>query len=333
MLYEYCQERSIPHKRIGKIIVATSEEQLQKDIPALHSKAEASGVMDLKLLSLADIRQLEPEINCVGGLFSPSTGIIDSHTYIISLLADAENSGATLALNSTVQGGQIVPGKGIILDVDGMELSCDVVVNCAGLHAHQISNKIIYSEHPPQSGRLSSVVSDLAAKYANAFTWNQPRQYFAKGNYFKLEGQKSPFSHLIYPVPQRGGLGVHATLDLSGNCRFGPDVEWIPLDVTSPDSINLSVNMERGHAFYDKIQTYWPTLLQGSLVADYSGVRPKLGHPDLKNSHSVDADFVLEGPSIHGIDCFVNMFGMESPGLTSSLAIANKAADMALCQD
>mmetsp|Transcript_6106 Transcript_6106/g.8915 ORF Transcript_6106/g.8915 Transcript_6106/m.8915 type:complete len:408 (-) Transcript_6106:758-1981(-) len=321
LLYEYCQARSIPHQQIGKIIVATKNEQLKFDLPAIQCRAEENGVQDLRLLSATDIRLVEPELDCVGGLFSPSSGIIDSHAYMLSLLADAENNGATLALNSTVQGAEIVSQEGIILDVDEMKLSCGLLINCAGLYAHQICQYLIQNEPFPPSSR-----------YHCSVTRTNSRQFFAKGNYFKLIGQKCPFSHLIYPVPEPGGLGVHATIDLSGGCRFGPNVEWIPFEVEYPSDISMSVSNQSLSLFYKKIRNYWPNIKKESLFADYCGVRPKLSHPDLTCGALLDADFVIEGPMCHGIDGFINLLGIESPGLTSSLAIADHVANIAIHQ-
>lgn len=321
LLYEYCQARSIPHQQIGKIIVATKNEQLKFDLPAIQCRAEESGVRDLKLLSATDIRLVEPELDCVGGLFSPSSGIMDSHAFMLSLLADAENNGAMLALNSAIQGAEIGTQGGIILDVDEMKLSCGLLINCAGLYAHQICKYLIRNEPFPPSSR-----------YHGSMTRTNPRQFFAKGNYFKLIGQKCPFSHLIYPVPEPGGLGVHATIDLSGGCRFGPNVEWIPFEVESPSDISMSVSYHSLSLFYEKIRNYWPNIKRESLVADYCGVRPKLSHPDLTSGALLDADFVIEGPTCHGIDGFINLLGIESPGLTSSLAIADHVANIAIHQ-
>lgn len=320
LLYEYCQARSIPHQPIGKIIVATTAEQLLIDLPNIQSRAERNGVFDLQLLSSDSIHQIEPEIYCVGGLFSPSSGIIDSHTYMLSLLADAENNGATLALNSACQGGKILPQRGVVLYVDDLKLTCDLVINCGGLYAHQICTNILQQEDPLKWN----------LDHRGSFTWRKSRQYFAKGNYFKLEGQKCTFSHLIYPVPQPGGLGVHATIDLNGGCKFGPDVEWIPLEIKSPDDIEMTVSDKSAHSFYEQIKSYWPNVRKESLVADYCGIRPKLGHPALERGLPIDADFIIEGSSSHGIDSFINLLGIESPGLTASMAIADYVANMAL---
>jgi L-2-hydroxyglutarate oxidase LhgO len=166
--------------------------------------------------------------------------------------------------------------------------------------------------------------------HRGSFTWRKSRQYFAKGNYFKLEGKKCTFSHLIYPVPQPGGLGVHATIDLNGGCKFGPDVEWIPLEIESPDDIDMTVSDKSTLSFYEQIKSYWPDIRKEYLVADYCGIRPKLGHPALERGLPIDADFVIEGSASHGIDSFINLLGIESPGLTASMAIADYVAKMAL---
>ena len=317
MLYDYCKSRSIPHKRIGKLIVATSQDQLLLDLPRIQKRALVNGVNDLRQLSIHDVAFLEPQVKCLGGLFSPSTGIVDSHALMLSLLADAEQDGATLALESTLENAKQGTVKGgIILTVNGMDLLCDMVVNCAGLYAG-IVNQMIVSAHEQRSS-------------SNRITRQIKRQYFAKGNYFKLQSQNTPFSHLIYPVPEVGGLGVHATLDLSGGCRFGPDVEWLNVSIDNPDEIDLSVNSNRLDPFYQAIRSYWHDLHNDALVADYTGIRPKLGHPSLlpNGGLPLDSDFVIEGPTHHGIHGYINLCGIESPGLTASMAIAEHVSSL-----
>ena len=289
-LYQYLEERGIGHDRCGKLIVATSDVQIS-DLKALKEKARDNGVDDLQFLSADDIRAIEPNLFCRAALLSPSTGIIDSHSYMLSLLGDAENNGASLALLSTVTGGKISE-QGIRLDVtsggERMSLDCSTVINAAGLGAQAIARSL--------RGMPESLIPPL---------------YLAKGNYFNLDG-KAPFQHLVYPVPETAGLGIHYTRDLGGQGRFGPDVQWV-------DAIDYSVDLERGDIFYDVIRTYWPNLQDNSLSPAYSGIRPKIQAPG-----ESAADFVIQGPTTHGIHGLINLFGIESPGLTASLAIADE---------
>lgn len=295
MLYQYCQERKIAHKQLGKLIVATDQEQVDVDLPRIIKHASNNGVNDLQLLSGEDVKQLEPEVTCKAAILSPSTGIVDSHTYMLNLLGDAEEHGAVLALNSAIEKVSLQHNK-IVVESSDMTIGCDIFVNCAGL------------------------VADL---YANMVDSNLPRQYFAKGNYYRLEGQRTPFQHLIYPVPAKGGLGVHATIDLGSNCRFGPDVEWLSEDLR-PQDIDYTVDPQRSKSFYREVRKYWPNLKDGVLQPDYSGCRPKLGHPNLKGSQ-LNADFFIE--KIPGTN-FINLLGIESPGLTASMSIAEMVHDM-----
>jgi L-2-hydroxyglutarate oxidase LhgO len=286
-LYDYCRDRGVRHSQCGKLIVATSADQ-QDRLVAIRARAAANGVNNLELLTRAAARALEPELDCTAALLSPSTGIIDSHELMLALLGDAENRGAVLALNAPVLGGRRA-ADGIELTVGGaapLELRASVVVNAAGLHAPA-----------------------LAASLAGMPAESVPRAYYARGNYFSLAG-RAPFARLIYPVPEPGGLGVHLTLDLAGQARFGPDVEWI-------DSIGYAVDPARGEVFYDAIRRYWPALPDRSLEPAYAGVRPKIVGPG-----AADADFVVQGPRLHGVAGLVNLFGIESPGLTSCLALA-----------
>jgi L-2-hydroxyglutarate oxidase LhgO len=300
MLYDYCAERGIGHKRCGKLIVATNEVQVAQ-LQNIIAKAAANGVHDLKLLTRDEARALEPQLECVAAVHSPSTGIIDSHALMLSMQGDFENAGGLVVLNSAVAGVFIASTaiKIIVNSVDGSdaEQSTDIwtknLVNAAGLSAPQLARRM----------------QGLDAKHV-------PHDYYAKGNYFTLS-RKSPFNHLIYPVPEAAGLGVHLTLDLGGQAKFGPDVEW----VTSAD--DLEVNPARGDAFYAEVRKYWPALQDGALVAGYAGMRPKISAPS-----EPAADFVIQGPSAHGVAGLVNLFGIESPGLTSSLAIGQRVSQI-----
>jgi len=287
-LYAYCAERGINHKRLGKLIVAGAN-QLD-DLAAIRTKAEVNGVNNLKWLQQDEVLALEPHLDCSAALFSPSTGIIDSHGLMLSLLADLENAGGLLSLNSPVEGGEI-DTQGIVLHVGGAEsmtLRSKILINCAGLAARSVALSI----------------DGLPQKHI-------PPAFIAKGNYFSLSG-KAPFTHLIYPVPEPGGLGVHLTLDLGGQARFGPDVEWI-------DTPNYEVDPARGDKFYTAIRRYWPNLPDQGLLPDYVGLRPKISGPG-----DPAADFAILGPETLGIDGLVSLHGIESPGLTSCLAIAEE---------
>jgi L-2-hydroxyglutarate oxidase LhgO len=283
-LYAYCTERGVAHRRCGKLIVATEPQQLAQ-LEAIQQQAARNGVHDLQVLDAAAARDMEPSLRCEGALLSPSTGIIDSHGLMLSLLGDAEQAGATLVLQAPLQGWR-VEADGIALEVQGERWLARTVINCAGLDA-----------------------PDLAARLDGLAPEHQPRAFYAKGNYFSCS-VKAPFSHLVYPVPEQAGLGVHLTLDLAGRARFGPDVEWV-------ERPEYTVRRERADSFYAEIRKYWPGLPDGALQPDYAGVRPKLGPQG-----SPAADFVIEGPAVHGVPGLVNLFGIESPGLTASLAIA-----------
>jgi L-2-hydroxyglutarate oxidase LhgO len=303
MLYEYCKERKINHDRIGKLIVATNDIQWKQDIPRIMNHASRNGVKDLMLLSNYDVTNcFESQVKCSGALFSPSTGIVDSHAFMLSLLAEAEEHGATMVVNSPVEKVTVCSrSHEISIQSQDVQISCDVLVNCAGLHADKIA----------------SMVTD-----------NTPKQYYAKGNYYRLETAPhlSPFQHLIYPVPSNGGLGIHATMDLGGNTKFGPDVEWCAIDTSHSDDIDLSVNAERSDSFYAEVRKYWPELKDGALQPDYAGIRPKLTHPDAVVTLKCNpTDFYIQ--KLPGVN-FVNLLGIESPGLTASLAIADHVLDL-----
>lgn len=287
-LYAYCSTRNIPHRRLGKLIVATNDAEAE-NLDGIRQRAAANGVDDLVPLSAAQARDLEPALAATAALLSPSTGIIDSHAYMLALKGEAEAAGAAIAFSSPLLGARVV-GGGFELDVGGddpMQLGANILVNAAGLHAPD----------------LAGLIEGLDRAFI-------PRAYYAKGSYFALAGT-SPFSRLIYPVPVPGGLGVHLTHDMQGNARFGPDVEWV-------DAIDYKVDHRRCESFYAAIRRYWPELTDGALVPAYSGIRPKIVSPDVAVQ-----DFRIDDRSVHGIDGLVNLFGIESPGLTASLAIAD----------
>ncbi|MEX2615764.1 MAG: NAD(P)/FAD-dependent oxidoreductase [Alphaproteobacteria bacterium] len=291
MLYRYCDEHGIEHRRCGKLIVATSEDQIET-FEGIRKRAAECGVTDLKMLSAADAKAMEPELSCVAALISPSTGIIDSHGLMLELQGDAEEHGAMLAFLSPVTGGEI-RDDGILLHVGGadpMQLLCRSVINSAGLHATDIA------------GKIAGMPQDLV-----------PKTYYTKGNYYALIG-KSPFSRLVYPAPTTEFLGVHISIDMGGQARFGPDVEQSPV-------IDYDVDPGRADGFYDSVRRYWPGLKDGALQPSYSGIRPRITAPG-----EPLADFLIQGPRDHGITGLVNLFGIESPGLTSSMPIADHVA-------
>ena len=287
MLYRYCEERHVPFQRIGKLIVASHDNEISR-LRAIQSQASRNGVNDLELIDQAEVRRLEPAVDCRLGLLSPSTGIVDSHSLMISLQADIEAHGGSVLTHSRVSEVRINE-TGFEVKVDEIEDSfqCTTLVNSAGLHASEFARSI---------KRLDPAVI--------------PETNFAKAHYFAYQG-KSPFNHLVYPLPEDGGLGVHATNDMGGSARFGPDVEWV-------DEIDYAFDENRKARFVTAIRSYFPDLDESKLVPAYTGVRPKLsgrGEPD--------ADFLIQGQSAHGVENLVNLFGIESPGLTASLAIGD----------
>ena len=294
MLYDYCAQRGIGHSRCGKLIVATHASQVAQ-LQSIIAKAAANGVHDLVLLSREEAQAMEPQLECVAAVHSPSTGIIDSHALMLSLQGDIENTGGFVVLNTAVAQLNRAQAAIEIIASDGTELAADSVINAAGLNAPQVASRI----------------KGLDARHV-------PPTFWAKGNYFTLSG-KSPFNRLIYPVPEAAGLGVHLTIDLGGQAKFGPDVEW----VDSPD--DLLVDAARGSAFYAEVRKYWPGLKDGALQAGYAGMRPKLQGPGV-----AAGDFVIQGEAVHGVAGLVNLFGIESPGLTSSLAIGECVSQMLL---
>jgi L-2-hydroxyglutarate oxidase LhgO len=292
LLYAYCAERGVGHSRCGKLIVATSAAQLAQ-LEGIRAKAAANGVGDLVLLSREEAVAMEPNLSCVAALHSPGTGIVDSHALMLALQGDLENAGGMVVLNSPLLHAVCSPDGILLIAVDGSRLLARTVVNAAGLLAPHLASRF----------------EGLAAQHV-------PRAYFAKGNYFTLSG-RSPFGRLIYPVPEVAGLGVHLTIDLGGQAKFGPDVQW----VDSPD--DLVVDAKRGEAFYAEVRKYWPGLPDGALIPGYSGIRPKVNGPG-----EPAADFIIQGPAVHGVAGLVNLFGIESPGLTSSLAIGQRVAQL-----
>ena len=288
-LYAYVAERGIAHRRCGKLIVATSWDEVPQ-LELLQAQAAANGVEDLAWLSEAELRKEEPALRGVRALSSRSTGIVDSHQLMLALQGDAEDRGAMIAFNSPVLRGKVT-AAGIELTVGGTESTTVVArtaVNCAGLLAQSLVGSI---EGFPRE-RI-------------------PPCFYCKGNYFTLSG-RAPFSRLIYPAPEAAGLGVHLTLDLAGQARFGPDVEWV-------EGLDYDVDRRRGDRFYEAIRRYWPGLPDGALEPGYSGIRPKIQAPG-----EPAKDFVIQGPRDHGVAGLVNLFGIESPGLTASLAIAER---------
>jgi len=290
LLYEYCVTHGVPHRRSGKLIVASHADQAG-ELKNIQQKAHANGVTDVVWMTRDQVLALEPELQCVAGLYSPSTGIIDSHALMLAYQGDAEAHGAMLALKSPLQKCEIV-ADGFVLSVYGSEaIKTAVLVNSAGLRA------------PSVARAMEGYRAELA-----------PKELYAKGNYYSLTG-KNPFKRLVYPVPEPGGLGVHVTLDMAGQARFGPDVEWV-------ERIDYAVDPKRAERFYAAIRRYWPGLPDGALAPGYSGIRPKTAGPG-----EPAPDFEIQGPRRHGIPGLVHLFGIESPGLTASLALAGMVLD------
>ena len=288
-LYRYCRDKHIRHEQCGKFIVATTEAQVE-ELAAIAQHAQSNGVSDLQYMSQAEARSLEPELACLAALHSPSTGIIDSHGLMLNLLGDAQAHGAALAVHAPVAGiERLASGEGYQISVSGenaMTLTSRFVVNASGHGACQLARQL--AALPPRQC---------------------PEPILSKGNYFRLQG-KAPFSRLIYPVPEVGGLGVHITIDLAGQARFGPDVEPVTIE-------EYSVDPQRAAGFYAAVRQYWPGLPDDSLTADYSGIRPKIHWQNAPYN-----DFLITSEQDHGLPGLINLFGIESPGLTSSMAIA-----------
>jgi L-2-hydroxyglutarate oxidase LhgO len=292
LLYRYCAERGIGHRRCGKLTVATEQSEVAT-LEYIERNALANGVLDLEWLDGEQARRMEPQLHCVRALFSPSTGIVDSHGYMQSLLADAEAGGATMAYGTEVTALRPTPA-GIKIFITGESdpvVRAQFVVNSAGLRAHRV-----------------------AARIEGLPTRHIPTVRYAKGSYFTLAGV-SPFTRLVYPAPRAGGhLGIHMTVDLAGAARFGPDTEWV-------DAIDYTVDARRVSMFAEVIRRYWPGVQAGGLQPAYAGIRPKISGAD-----EPTRDFYISGPQEHGLAGLVNLFGMESPGLTASLALGSYVA-------
>ncbi|MBT5414050.1 MAG: NAD(P)/FAD-dependent oxidoreductase [Rhodospirillaceae bacterium] len=297
MLYDYCEARGVPHRRSGKLIVACDRDEAER-LPGIRAKAEENGVDDLSAMTAAQARDLEPALACADALLSPSTGVVDGHALMLALLGDAESAGAMLATHAPVGGGEALPDGRLALCVGGeapMRLDCRTVVNCAALGA-------------PDLARAIDGI-DAAAL---------PRIHWTKGNYFTCAGRPA-FTRLIYPVPgAHGWLGLHLTIDMGGQLRFGPDMTFV-------DAPDYEVDTSRLPEFYAAIRRYWPALPDGALQPGYVGVRPKIHGPD-----DPVPDFVIQGPEGHGVPGLINLFGIESPGLTSCLALAEEVADLSV---
>ncbi len=293
LLYRYCPEHGVGHRRLGKLIVAVEESEVE-NLRALKERAAANGMHELEFLDKAEALAMEPALRCVAALHSPTTGIIDVHDLMLAFQGDAEANGAAIAFNSPVAGGRAC-ANGIELKVGGaspVTIHCKALINSAGLEAQSVASRI---EGIP----LKTI----------------PERFLAKGSYFVLAGPP-PFARLIYPVPATHGLGIHFLLDMGGRTHFGPDVEWV-------DEIDYDVNEGRVEDFYAAVRRFWPGLENGELKPGYAGIRPKIAR-----AGSSDADFVIQGPDVHGIPGLVNLYGIESPGLTAAMAIAENVAEI-----
>jgi L-2-hydroxyglutarate oxidase LhgO len=292
MLYAYCESHGIPHKKLGKLFIVTKDADTPK-LEAIYKQALVNGVENVTMLDAAEAKRMEPALFCVAAFHSAETGVIDSHRFMLALEGDIEDRGGVIAFNTPVE--RIArDGAGWRVAFGGPEpgdITVDAVVNCAGHGAQRLARAV--DGFPPA---------------------RVPKLVLAKGNYFGFSG-RAPFRRLIYPAPVPGGLGIHITLDLAGRMRFGPDVEWI-------EAMNFDVDPRRGDAFYAAIRTYWPGLPDNSLFPDYAGIRPKL-----TGSGEPAADFMVEGPQEHGLPGLVHLFGIESPGLTSALSLAEEVLE------
>lgn len=306
LLYSYCNAKKIPFKRCGKLIVAKDPSQIT-DLKRIEQHALANGVNDLKFLDKAGVQQIEPSLDVAAALLSPSTGILDSHAYMQQLLADFQSASGQLVVNTRLSVSSVDQG-GVTFNLQGQgaQLTAKYCVNAAGLNAIGLFKEI---EGFPQACL--------------------PLASYAKGSYFSYSA-KTPFSHLIYPIPVPGGLGIHLTLDMAGAAKFGPDVEWLERSLpdkhaSSVEGFDYAVDPEKSASFAKAISEYWPNVDEAKLAAAYAGVRPKIS-----TQHESDGDFIIQGSNIHGVKGLVNLFGVESPGLTASLAIAARVSEI-LC--
>lgn len=296
LLYALCESHGVPYRNCGKLTVANSAAE-EAALRSLQQRAATNGV-PVEWLDAAQAKALEPALRCSAALLSPSTGVVDSHGLMLALQADLERAGGMVAFGSAVRSAKLsADGGHVVRLADGSELEAGILVNSASLHACALARSF----------------EGLQPRFV-------PRESFAKGNYYALSG-RAPFSHLIYPAPADAWLGVHLTLDLGGQAKFGPDLEW--LDVTAPEQIHYAVDPRRAEGFYAEVRRYWPQLPDGALAPSYSGVRPKI-HGDGETA----PDFRIDGPALHGVRGLVNLFGIESPGLTSALAIAEDVRAM-----
>lgn len=304
-LYSFCEEFSVPYSKCGKLIVAHSHQSQQ--LLSILNQGLQNGVSDLKLLTQSEARAIEPLVDCDAAVFSPSTGIVDSHGLMLALQGDAETHGAMVARATEVKGGRYdVKTKKFVIQAvqsDGeeeQEVECDYFVNATGMFAANLLDKVVATGLKRPSSVPVPTVPDQ----------------FAKGTYFKLSPKNRPFSHLVYPIPEVGGLGVHATVDLGGNVRFGPDVQWI-------DTIDYQPDPSKAETFAERIRAYWPDARAEMLEADYCGIRPKI-----MINGKIFEDFYIADKQIHGIPGLIHLCGIESPGLTASLAIADTVVGM-----
>ncbi len=291
-LYDYCAARGVAHRKLGKFVVGTQPAHEAK-LAGILAHARGNGVENIDWIDPRAACDAEPALHCIAALHSQETGIVDSHALMLALQGDLENAGGMVAFDAPLARATRDGGDGFVVTTGGeapVTLGCDWIVNAAGLQAQQVAAAI--EPLPPQ---------------------HVPRRVLARGCYFALPG-RAPFSRLIYPVPVDGGLGVHLTLDLGGQAKFGPDVEWI-------DAIDYTVDPHRADSFYAEIRQYWPACPNGVLQPAYAGIRPKLSGPG-----EPARDFVIDGPDQHGVNGLVNLFGIESPGLTACLAIGDEVA-------
>ena len=353
LLYDYLEKRKIGYKTCGKLLIACNQIEECK-LEQLYHKAQLNGVDGLVKLSVSDVKHMEPEITCTKGLYSPETGILDSHNYQDSLKSDAESNGANYVYNCEVQNVVYHPSNSkhsFQIDTNQGIIDADYVINAAGLNS-------IFIAHRIKQYRAND--SSASNNNEQTTTSHIPSSYYAKGNYFKLNSVKSPFRHLVYPVPSSShGLGVHATLDMNDQVKFGPDVEWLKphttdinnikkqdfknnvdeylfpddYDVTKQESSSVyKVNDTKKDEFVKSIQNYWPGIINYELIPDYSGIRPKLQSPfhtsDTNLSNRDLNDFQIDDWKVHHMKGLINLYGIESPGLTASLSIAKHVADL-----